>query len=49
MTNEEDRKLADYCYECTGYGEDYFIDENGELVSACDECWVTQRRELDDE
>ena len=28
----------DYCYECKGYGDDYYIDENGELVSACDEC-----------
>lgn len=28
----------DYCYECKGYGDDYYTDENGELVSACDEC-----------
>lgn len=29
----------DYCYECTGYGDDYYVDENGELVSACDTCF----------
>lgn len=28
----------DWCYECTGYGDDYYIDEHGELVSACDDC-----------
>jgi hypothetical protein len=28
----------DVCYECTGYGDDYYIDSSGELVCACDEC-----------
>lgn len=28
----------DVCYECTGYGDDYYFDENGELVCACDDC-----------
>lgn len=28
----------DWCYECTGYGDDYYIDEHGELVSNCDNC-----------
>lgn len=28
----------DYCYECRGYGDDYRIDEYGELVSNCDDC-----------
>ena len=28
----------DYCYECTGYGDDYYEDENGEMVSACEDC-----------
>lgn len=27
----------DVCYECTGYGDDYRI-ENGELVCNCDSC-----------
>lgn len=29
---------SDYCYECSGYGDDYYIDENGELVDACSDC-----------
>lgn len=28
----------DYCYECGGYGDNYYIDENGELACACDGC-----------
>lgn len=34
MTNEE----ADYCYECTGYGDNYYMDENGNWVCYCPEC-----------
>ena len=34
--------MSDYddrCYECTGYGDDYYFDEEkGEYVKACDEC-----------
>lgn len=32
MTND------DYCYECTGYGDDYYIDDDGEMVRSCDTC-----------
>ncbi len=28
----------DRCYECTGYGDDYYVDESGELVCACSDC-----------
>lgn len=28
----------DYCYECTGYGDDYYMDDNGDLVCCCNEC-----------
>ena len=28
----------DYCYECGGYGDDYYMDEDGELVCRCHEC-----------
>lgn len=28
----------EYCYECTAYGDNYFEDENGKLVSACGGC-----------
>ena len=32
--------MTDYenCYECTGYGDDYRIDENGDLVCNCEDC-----------
>ena len=26
------------CYECSGYGDDYFINDEGELESACPKC-----------
>lgn len=28
----------DACYECTGYGDDYFINDHGDLESACPTC-----------
>lgn len=28
----------DYCYECGGYGDDYYMDEDEELVCRCLEC-----------
>lgn len=28
----------DYCYKCSGYGDDYYMDEYGELVCRCPEC-----------
>lgn len=40
----DDEFYADTCYECGGYGDDYSIDENGELMCNCDTCWVTRRR-----
>lgn len=29
---------VDKCYECTGYGDDWYTDEDGNQVSACDDC-----------
>ena len=26
------------CYECGAYGDDYYVNEQGDLVSACDGC-----------
>ena len=26
------------CYECGAYGDDYYVDDDGNLVSACDYC-----------
>ena len=40
MTWEEER--ADACDECQGYGDDYYIDDDGNLVSACDECYYNR-------
>lgn len=28
----------DYCYECSGYGDDYYEDDEGEMVCRCPEC-----------
>lgn len=28
----------DYCYECSGYGDNYYEDGDGELVYRCPEC-----------
>lgn len=33
-----DEDEFDYCYECEGYGDDYFVDKNGELVHKCETC-----------
>ncbi len=38
----------DKCYECTGYGDDWYEDENGELQSACDNCPYNPLLEEDD-
>ena len=40
MNREEwEEERADRCYECTGYGDDYYYDEEtGEDVKACDGC-----------
>ena len=40
--------LRDRCYECGGYGDDYYTDENGDLVSACDDCSYNGRDYEDD-
>ena len=37
----------DYCDECGGYGDDYYIDEEGDFVCRCPEC--PYRKEYDDE
>ena len=33
---------VDRCYECTGLGDDYYYDENGDIVSYCDECYYSE-------
>lgn len=47
----EDKLWEDYeyCYECSGYGNDYSFDDDGELVCNCDDCLFNQERSDDDE
>lgn len=35
----------DYCYECSGYGNDYFINEDGELECYCPQCLFNPNRD----
>ena len=53
MNDSEDYIMDydDYCYECTGYGDDYYTDpETGEMVSACLECpYATWNRDDEDD
>lgn len=39
----------DFCYECGGYGDDYSVDENGELVWNCPNCPSNPFREEEDD
>ena len=39
----------DYCYECSGLGDDYFINDDGELECWCDQCPKNPHREDDDD
>lgn len=49
MTDEEREEYYETCYECTGYGDDYTIDEDGEMVCRCTDCWVMERLLEDDD
>ena len=39
----------DYCYECGGLGDDYYMTDDGEWVCACDECPVNPANQGGDE
>ena len=32
-----------WCDECKGYGDDYYFNEDGELVSACETCPIWKK------
>jgi len=34
----DDYEDYDHCYECSGYGNDYFINDEGELECYCTYC-----------
>lgn len=38
----------DYCYDCTGYGDDYYYNEDGELICRCEECQYNESHWGDD-
>ena len=38
--------MAVDCYECGAYGDDWYIDDNGEPVCACAECMMNEYGEL---
>ena len=45
--NEDE--LYEICYECTGYGDDYYYDEESQdLVSNCEDCWITKELKGDE-
>ena len=44
LYDEEEEDEDDYCYECGGYGDDYYMDENGEPVWRCPECIMNPNR-----
>ena len=40
--------MDEFCYECGAYGDDYYVDDNGELVCACDDCPISVIDSSDD-
>ena len=34
----------EFCYECGGYGDDYFINDEGELECRCPTKMIRKRR-----
>ena len=34
----KEREHIERCYECSGYGDDYSFDENGEMICNCESC-----------
>lgn len=47
--DDEFRDDYDHCYECTGYGDNYSFDDDGELVCNCGDCPYNQVWHDDDE
>ena len=39
----------DYCYECTAYGDDCYMDEYGNWIHACDGCLHNRFYDYDEE
>ena len=47
IDNIDDITDDDLCYECSGLGDDYFINEEGEMECACPTCPIRLRMEDD--
>ena len=45
---EYNEEMLEYCYECSGLGDDCYFDDDGELVCACDECAFNPCRDDED-
>lgn len=41
---DEYQNALDYCEECGIYGDDYYIDDDGELTCRCPECNMNPNR-----
>ena len=41
---DEYQDALDYCGECSIYGNDYYVDDDGELVCRCLECNMNPNR-----
>lgn len=39
---------SDICYECRGLGNDYYFDDDGELVNACTGCIFNELNDEDE-
>lgn len=40
--------MDEFCYECGALGDDYYVDDNGEVVCACDDCVINMIDSSDD-
>jgi hypothetical protein len=48
-TDQDEWDDYDHCYECRGLGDDYIINDDGELESFCDRCGCNPNRREDNE
>ena len=51
MENEEMQEdyYERHCYECRTYGDNYMYDGEGNLISACDDCFYNRDMDWEDD